>query len=78
MNEKTIIDHTADSLRSSLVALGMPSYSASQVIRWVYGKGAVSFDEMSDISKKNISLLKGALPSREVSLYAVDTFGRRY
>ncbi len=58
MNEKTIIDHTADSLRSSLVALGMPSYSASQVMRWVYGKGAVSFDEMSDISKKNISLLK--------------------
>jgi len=58
MNEKTIIDHTADSLRSLLVALGMPSYSASQVMRWVYGKGAVSFDEMSDISKKNISLLK--------------------
>jgi 23S rRNA (adenine2503-C2)-methyltransferase len=40
-----------EDLAAWLVSRGEPSYRARQILRWVYQKGAVSFAEMSDLSK---------------------------
>src|SRR5450759_83067 len=29
---------------------GEPAFRAGQIVRWLYGRGAASFDEMSDLS----------------------------
>lgn len=46
-------------LAAALDALGAPSYRARQVERWLYGKGAASFGEMTDLA----AALRDALAS---------------
>jgi 23S rRNA (adenine2503-C2)-methyltransferase len=43
---------------------GLPPYRAGQIMRWIYTRGAVAFDEMTDISKKIRALI-----STQFSLY---------
>ena len=38
-----------DSLEQWVGELGMPAYRGRQVFAWLYGKGAISFDEMTDL-----------------------------
>lgn len=44
-------------LRSAVAALGMPAFTGKQLAEWLYGKGATSFDAMTNISQKNRTLL---------------------
>lgn len=37
-------------LHSALAEMGQPSYRVAQLIRWLYGRGANSFDQMTDLS----------------------------
>jgi 23S rRNA (adenine2503-C2)-methyltransferase len=37
-------------LVSALAEAGEPAFRAGQIVRWLYGRGAVSFDEMTDLS----------------------------
>jgi len=47
---------------AALVAeLGEPSYRAGQIVRWVYGRGARSFEEMTDLSAGLRERLAGRL-----------------
>lgn len=48
--EKYLPDITMQEMKGLMESMGEPSYKAVQVFRWV-AKGAVSFDEMTDISK---------------------------
>jgi len=44
-------------LQSFVESMGEKKYRAGQLFSWMYGKGASSFDEMTDISKEFRSLL---------------------
>ncbi len=47
-------------LKTAMEDMGEPSYRGEQIIRWVYERGAASFDEMTNLSK----LLREKLPSK--------------
>ncbi|MFH0847438.1 MAG: 23S rRNA (adenine(2503)-C(2))-methyltransferase RlmN [Chloroflexota bacterium] len=47
--KKRILDLSYSELRELMVAWGEPSYRANQVLGWVYQKGAVAVDEMTDL-----------------------------
>lgn len=49
--------HTISGLSSYLAGLGLKSYRPSQATRWLYQKGAVSFFEMTDLSKDEREML---------------------
>jgi 23S rRNA (adenine2503-C2)-methyltransferase len=42
---------TPEDLRDRLAAWGEPSYRATQILEWAYGRGATSYDEMTNLSK---------------------------
>ncbi|MDP2167758.1 MAG: 23S rRNA (adenine(2503)-C(2))-methyltransferase RlmN [Thermodesulfovibrionales bacterium] len=48
-----------EEMKVFLKGLGLPSYRAGQIIRWIYEKGAVSIEEMTDLSKDLRARLSG-------------------
>lgn len=48
-----LIGMTLDELQGVAIRGKMPKFVGKQLAEWIYGKGAVSFDEMVNISKKN-------------------------
>lgn len=42
-----------DELKTLVKDLGMPGFTAGQIVQWLYAKHAMSIDEMSNISKAN-------------------------
>lgn len=52
-----IIGMTLDELKQAVTAMGMPQFVGKQLAEWVYQKHAASFDEMTNISKRNRQLL---------------------
>ncbi len=46
---------------------GLPPYRAHQIMRWIYGRGICTFDEMTDISKKIRQLI-----SSQFSIKSLD------
>lgn len=57
MERIPLIGMTDKELQDVAIELGMPKFVGKQLAEWIYGKRAVSFDEMVNISKKNKSLL---------------------
>lgn len=57
MEKLSLIGLTENELKDVAVSLGMPKFVGAQLAQWIYRKGAVSFDEMSNLSKKNKELL---------------------
>ena len=62
---------TTAEIQESMLDLGMPKFTAKQIVQWVYQKGATSFDEMTNISKRHRELLAehfvlGRLAAKEV------------
>ncbi len=55
---KTIYDFDYNGLEEMFLSLGMKKFRASQVFSWLYRKRVNEFDEMSDISKETIAMLK--------------------
>ena len=49
MEKKDILSMSFDELSSELKELGLPKFRATQVYDWLHKKGAVSFDEMTNI-----------------------------
>lgn len=60
MTLKDIKSMTLQELKADFAGIGQPSFRALQVYRWLQARGAVSFDEMSDLSKE----LRGGLKER--------------
>ncbi|NGX49769.1 MAG: putative dual-specificity RNA methyltransferase RlmN, partial [Candidatus Anoxychlamydiales bacterium] len=59
----SILSYRLEDLKDVLVKEGYKAFSASQILDWIYKKGASSFDEMTNLSidlrdflKKNYSL----------------------
>jgi 23S rRNA (adenine2503-C2)-methyltransferase len=54
MNDNQLIDIknlSLPELTELLAGLGKEKFRAKQIVKWIYGRGVVSFDEMTDISK---------------------------
>ena len=45
-------------LQALVKRLGMPGFTAKQIVEWLYGKKVTSIDEMTNLSLKNRELLK--------------------
>lgn len=57
MSKVNIKDLSPEELREFVLSLGEKPYRTSQIGKWVYKKGASSFDEMTDLSKDFRGLL---------------------
>lgn len=57
MNKKDIASFTLCELKDEIKNLGMPSFRANQIYDWIHKKGAVSFEEMTNLSKQLVSQL---------------------
>ncbi len=55
---KSIYSYTEDMLKDYMISLGEKPYRSSQIIEWLYRFKVKSFDEMTNISKKFIEILK--------------------
>ncbi len=52
-----LLGMTLDKLRQTAVANGLPAFAGGQIAQWLYQKGAVSIDEMTNLSKKARTVL---------------------
>jgi 23S rRNA (adenine2503-C2)-methyltransferase len=52
-----IFDLTPEQLAALIDSWGMPAYRAEQILQWVYEKGVVSADEMTNIAKAQRRLI---------------------
>lgn len=57
MNKTPLVGKTLDELKTVVLELSMPAFSAKQLSEWIYKKRAFSIDEMTNISVKNRVLL---------------------
>lgn len=48
---KPIKDYSVDELQALINELGLPKFRAQQILTWIYGRSARSYDEMTDIPK---------------------------
>jgi 23S rRNA (adenine2503-C2)-methyltransferase len=74
-----------DDLTAALGDMGQPSYRVGQMVRWLYGRGATSFHEMSDLSLRlreelaaAFSLTTPSLVDRQVSADGTRKYLWRY
>ncbi|PID94858.1 MAG: 23S rRNA (adenine(2503)-C(2))-methyltransferase RlmN [Bacteroidales bacterium] len=58
MFKKNILGLSLVELQRELISLGMPKYTAKQVMEWVYKKKIKSFEQITNISKKNLNIIK--------------------
>ena len=70
---KDIYNYTKDELKKELEALGEKPYRAKQLFSWLHAKQAVSFEDMTDISKGLRSRLKELY---KTDIMTVDTVKR--
>jgi 23S rRNA (adenine2503-C2)-methyltransferase len=70
MTKKEIMGLTLPELQEELMALGLKKFRAEQVFRWLYEKSAVTFEEMSNLSKKDRAQLaeKYSIAAGEVKI----------
>ena len=66
---KNIVGATLKDLELIVSEFNLPRYTAKEIGKWIYQKGAVNFDEMTNLSKKARALLK---ENYEVKLSAPD------
>ena len=55
---KVLLGLSHDELKAEVRDLGMPSFTAGQILKWLYQQHVVSIDEMTNISKANRERLK--------------------
>lgn len=54
---KVLMGMTLDELKAEVKMLGMPAFTASQILKWLYTKHVSDIEKMTDISKANRELL---------------------
>ncbi len=62
-----------DELEAFFVALGEPKYRGRQVFRWLFGRGATTFEEMTDLGRDLREKLTRTACLRSAALGAVRT-----
>ncbi|MCR5645411.1 MAG: 23S rRNA (adenine(2503)-C(2))-methyltransferase RlmN [Bacteroidales bacterium] len=57
MDKETLLAKTPDEMQTVVDELGLPKFTAKQLLEWIYQKRCASFDAMSNLSKKSRELL---------------------
>ena len=78
MEKEWLFGKTLGELAEVAASFGMPRFTATQIAAWIYRKGALSIDEMTNISLKNRRALEeryqvGRIPSAAVQQSADGT-----
>ncbi|MDR0935699.1 MAG: 23S rRNA (adenine(2503)-C(2))-methyltransferase RlmN [Oscillospiraceae bacterium] len=68
-----IKEYSVEELHALFAGLGQKPYRAKQVIRWLYGRGVRSFDEMTDLSEELRSKLSESFSLNSPELADVRT-----
>lgn len=68
---KNIVGLTIPELEAIVTELRLPKYNAKEISKWIYQKGATSFEEMTNLSKKGRELLS---QNYTISLSPPDDF----
>jgi len=68
-----IFGKTIDEIRQLITNLNLPSYTANQIVKWMYSKHVRDFDSMTDISKQNRKLLKDSFEIKCLSPIDMQT-----
>ncbi len=68
----SIYDLTREELENFFVEHGDKTFRANQVFKWIYEKRILNYDEVTDIKKETIELLKQELPIKRVKLIKVE------
>jgi 23S rRNA (adenine2503-C2)-methyltransferase len=58
MEREHLLNLTPDELTERLSALGLPKFRAKQVFEWVFEKRAATFEQMTNLSKRDRELLE--------------------
>ena len=66
-SKKILLGLTTAELKQVALQLGMPAFAGAQIAKWLYEKGVMSIDEMTNLSKQNRERLSaeycvGAMP----------------
>ncbi len=56
-NKPSLLGMTLQELKDTVKTLGMPAFTGGQIAKWIYSAHVHSFDEMTNISKKNRDIL---------------------
>ena len=56
--KKVLLGMTSDELKVAVKEMGMPQFTAGQIVKWLYQQHVRSIDEMTNISKTNRERLK--------------------
>ncbi len=67
MNRINLFGKTLSELKELVSQIPLPSFVAQQIALWLYQKNVSSFDEMSNISKKNRKLLQSHFTIEKLS-----------
>lgn len=57
-NKISIYSFNLQEMRDKIIELGMKSFVADQIFDWIYKNNITDFEQMTNISKKNIEILK--------------------
>ena len=56
--KKVLLGLSSDELKAIVRDLGMPAFTAGQILKWFYQQHVTSIDEMTNLSKVNRERLK--------------------
>lgn len=59
---KTILDYSISDIEQLVASLGQKPFRVKQLVRWLYQRGALSYDDMTDLSKAFRRQLAAAAP----------------
>lgn len=78
MSKQSITDLNITRLQEEFASLSLPRYTARQVTEWIYKKRSARFEDMTNISKKNLSLLAEHFDTGRQAVQYGDHIGRRH
>ena len=67
-----IYDLTKEELENFFINHNEKKFKATQIFKWIYEKRVLNYDEMTDIKKDTLELLKKELPIKRVKLIKVE------
>ena len=56
--KKVLLGLSSDELKAIVRDLGMPAFTAGQILKWLYQQHVTTIDEMTNLSKSNRERLK--------------------
>lgn len=68
----SIYDLTREELEEFFLEHGDKKFRANQLFKWIYEKRILDYDEVTDIKKETLELLKKELPIKRVKLIKVE------